>query len=355
MFEEKYKHLNNQVKPGESLINSTIHSIEEYKKKASGTAFLLRKRILVLVSICLCILLVTPALAANVDPIYQLMYMVSPSVAQLFMPVQKSVENNGIKMEVVSAYIHENMAEIYITMQDLTGNRIDSTTDLYDSYSINRPFDSSAHCELIGYEDDTKTATFLITIDGWGNNNISGDKITFSVLEFLSHKKVYVDISLPIDLNDVSVTENTQTISAIIGGGGRDYESYIDFENDPIALITSSPMSKFTVEGIELTGIGYVNGKLHIQTAIKDRLDNGNHGYFYLKDDDGNVVDCSYNFYFPDQYSQLNRIDYCEYVFDISLDDLTEYTLYGYFVTSGMKTEGNWRVTFPLEKLDNKD
>ena len=36
-------------------------------------------------------------------------------------------------MEVISINIHENEAQIYITMQDLIGDRIDETTDLNDS------------------------------------------------------------------------------------------------------------------------------------------------------------------------------------------------------------------------------
>lgn len=49
------------------------------------------------------------------------------------------LEYSGIKMDVVSA-------DIYITMQDLTGNRIDSTTGLNNNYSINHPFGGSASC-----------------------------------------------------------------------------------------------------------------------------------------------------------------------------------------------------------------
>lgn len=134
------------------------------------------------------------------------------------------------------------------------------------------------------------------------------------------------------------------------GGSGTDYESYIGFKNDPAALIPSDSMSTLPVDGIELTGIGYIDGKLHIQTAVKDRLDNDNHGFLYLKDEDGNVVNCNYSFYFSSQYEPSRHIDYCEYVFDISQDELSKYTLHGDFVTSGMKTEGSWRVTFPLEQ-----
>jgi hypothetical protein len=39
-------------------------------------------------------------------------------------------------------------------------------------------------------------------------------------------------------------------------------------------------------------------------------------------------------------------------VFDIPQSEISNYTLYGYFVASGMLTKGNWKVTFPLERLN---
>lgn len=352
MFREQYRQLNKQVNPNNNLIQETIYKAEKYGRKVDSKVYVFRKPIIALVSMCLCISLGMPALAASVEPIYQLMYMVSPSVAQFFMPVQKADEDNGIKMEVISAYIHDNVAEIYITMQDLTQNRMDETTDLFDSYNINRPFDSLAHCECVGYDENTKTATFLITIEESGGKNITGDKITFTVREFLSHKKTYEDMTIPIDLSVAEIAKSTQIVSST-GGGGVDYSKYIglDIEIDPTALIPAEPMREFAVDGIDLTGIGYIDGKLHIQTAVKDNLEKDNHGFFYLKDSNGNQVECNYNFYFVNQ-DEGGRIDYCNYVFDIPKNQLANYTLHGDFVTSGMKTEGKWSVTFPLEQVD---
>lgn len=165
MFRKQYNQLNKQVSPNENLLRDTINQAKKFERKCDNKVYLFRKPAIALVSICLCLFLSIPALAATVEPIYRLMYMVSPTVTQFFMPVQKSDEDKGIKMEVVSAYIHDNVAEIYITLQDLTEQRIDETTDLYDGYSINRPFDSSAHCERVGYDESTKTFTFLITIE----------------------------------------------------------------------------------------------------------------------------------------------------------------------------------------------
>lgn len=349
MFRKQYDELNKQILPNENLLRDTINGAKKFEKKYHNKIYVLRKPVIALVSICLCLSFSIAVLAATVEPIYRLMYMVSPTVAQFFMPVQKSDENNGIKMEVVSAYIHDNVAEIYITMQDLTEQRIDETTDLFDSYSINRPFDSFARCERVGYDESTRTATFLITIEESGNKNILGDKITFTVRQFLSHKKTYEDMQIPIALSSVDTEQKTQKVSNITGGGGINYEEYIDLEDNVIALVPASPISQFTVDGIDLTGIGYIDGNLHIQTAVKDNLDKDNHGYFYLKDSNGNKIDCSYTFSFVNQYEQPGRIDYNNYVFDMPQSEISNYTLYGYFVTSGMITKGNWRVTFPLK------
>ena len=71
---------------------------------------------------CLCLIcgLAIPAMAAFSPSFYELLYAVTPATAQFFKPVQRSCEDNGIRMEVTAAYIHENTAEIYLSMQDLT-------------------------------------------------------------------------------------------------------------------------------------------------------------------------------------------------------------------------------------------
>lgn len=348
MFRGKYKHMIDQVHPSNELLCDVLKSVHSRDKKKNVLISSFRKPVTAIIALCICISLAIPVLAATVEPIYQLMYMVSPSIAQFFMPVQRSDEDNGIKTEVVSAYIHDNVAEIYITMQDLTGDRIDESTDLYDSYSVNRPFDSSASCQRAGYDEKTKTATFLITIYEWGDQKIAGDKITFSVKEFLSHKKNYDNIEIPIDLSSVTSAEITRKVYTS-GGGGKNHHTD---EGESIVLVPSQAITGFPVDGIDITAIGYIDDKLHVQMALNNCLKNDNHGSFYLKDTDGKKVEGSYNIYFTNQYEhQEDRIDYCEYVFDIPREEIKGYSLYGDFVTSGMMTEGNWKVTFPLEQV----
>jgi hypothetical protein len=69
-------------------------------------------------SLAVCFTLAVPAMAAaDVQVAYEILYAVSPKIAQELKPVRMSCEDDGIKMEVISAYINGDKAEIYISMQ----------------------------------------------------------------------------------------------------------------------------------------------------------------------------------------------------------------------------------------------
>ncbi len=355
MFEKRYKSMNEQIIPDQVLVDHTIELINE-KRVNTGPkiAQFLRKPLAITAMLLLCIFIAMPALAADVPAIYALIYSVSPATAQFFMPVQESCMDNGIKMEVIATYIHEDTAEIYIAMQDFTAGRVDETTDLFDSYSIHRPFNSSAHCEQVSYDEATKTATFLITITEWGGHKIEGSKITFSVSSFISDKHEYENIPIEIDLSKAGGGHKTKTVS-ITGAGGLNYEKYQQLLKDSATVLVPSAALYSPAAGIDITGIGYVDGMLHIQTAVKNPLKKDNHGYFFLRDRYSHDRTDDYSISFI-EYAEPNnedtRICYDEYIFDIPQSELAGCALYGSFYTSGLYTEGNWQVTFPLKTQD---
>lgn len=345
MFKETYNSMYDQVSPSDHLVSDTI-SYQRTKRKASKRFVpLYRKPAFVSIVLVLFLSLSLPALAASIPATYELMYYVSPSVAQFFKPVRKSCENNGIKMEVLSAYIHDDTAEIYVALQDLTGNRVDATTDLFDSYSIHRPFDSSATCRRVGFDKTTNTATFLISITEQGNKKITGGKITFSVREFISGKQIYNGVPVTVDMSGVSDNPITMPMPDEYGYGGGGY----DFPNNGIpTVLTPSVYMNFGIEGVDISGMGYIDGMFHIQTVVRNNLKNDNHGYFYFKTVDGGEVNCIYNIAF-NEYENGERLSYNEMVFNIPQSKLDQYEVFGNFVTSSIHTDGYWQVTFPLE------
>jgi len=353
MFEEGYKEMCERISPDRQLIDGTISLIRSRAAGRKSARPFYRRPLAAAALILVCILTAVPALAAGMPAVRALMYMVSPEAAQFFAPVQKSCEDNGIRMEVASAYIHGDTAQAYITLRDLTGDRVDETTDLNDSYSLRLPFDSSANCELIGYDPGTKTAAFLITITGWGKKNIEGDKLTFSVRNFMSRKREYEDIPIGIDLGSLS---SAQTKESELTGWGGSLSPGGEKAHSSERVIVPSGSVISPVEGIDITGAGYVGDELHLQFAVKDLLKNDNHGYFYLKDKTGGKIMCDYSVAFTEYSEPGNedtRLDYREFVFDIPRGGIKDYALCGSFYTSGLYTEGDWSVTFPLTSDGN--
>ena len=307
------------------------------------------------IAACLCLLfcLAVPAMAASLPAFYDMLYAVSPATAQFFKPVQLSCEDNGIRMEVSAVYIHENTAEIYISMQDLEGTKFDETIDLFDSYRINTPFDCTSHCILSDYDPDTHTAEFLITIEQWNAQKITGDKLTFSLREILSNKKTYEGIINDVNLSDIQLNNTSQSVYPRGIDGLEFIEKYEDSaDQDLLTVLKPSGSICSPVDGVTLTGIGYIDGYLHIQVCYKDILKTDNHGTIALISketgetisDDGSVA----------FFDNTGENSYEDYIFtEIPAETLGEYDLYGEFITSSGPIEGTWSVTFPLENMDN--
>lgn len=292
------------------------------------------------VFIALCVPVST--LAAGVPAAYDLLYAISPAAAQRLRPVRLSCESNGIRMEVLSAYIHADTAEICVSMRDLTGDRVDETTDLFDSYDIGTPFSCSAACARAGYDEATRTATLLIRVTQWGDRPIEGAKITFRVKSFLSGKKTFDDALPDVNLSKASLAPDTRRPADIRGVSGKGYAAFP--EAGFTALVASGePYSP--ADGVAITALGYIDGGLHIQVRYENILETDNHGTIYLQNGAGETIESATCVSFWDEARQSS---YDEHVFDAAPGELEGYTLYGNFVTSDTLIQGDWAVTFPL-------
>lgn len=323
-----------------SIDDTTIQAARMYKVKRRP-----HRWYAALAAAVLCMLLTLPALAfAGVDQAYEVLYSISPAIAQTLKPVQMSCEDNGILMEVISAAVQGNRADIYISMRDLTGDRIDETVDLFDSYQINRPFDGSGTCRLVSYDAQQKSATFLISITHWDKKEIRGDKITFSVREFLSGQQVFEGPLPQLELASAAQSSDTQA-GVDIRGWSQPDGTRMDVEAIPV-LARQDDLLFSPAPGVQVTAMGYVDGKLHIQTHYDNILETDNHGYVYLQNADGEVIYANPSISFWDE---AHSGSYDEEVFDIPAEGSSGYQVCGAFWTGAKLTRGSWQVTFPLE------
>jgi len=289
------------------------------------------------------------AVAAGSDAVYQILYGFSPSVAQMVKPVNKSCTDNGIRMEVISADIIGSEAYIYISMEDITGDRVDSTIDLFDAYDINRNFDCAAGCERVSFDEETGKALFLIHMQSMDGKDIRRGKITFSVWKFLSRKNVINEL-LPVDLLSADEKAQTQKVSPDLFRGEAYYGE----------LLAPQDGGVYTPgDGAQITAMGYIDGKFHIQIRYDDMWRTDNHGWLSLEDASGNTLACEeYQFWAGEQkeYTSYREVFqghedfYQEFVWDVTPEELARCSLRAELWLCDTLVEGDWQVTFPLSE-----
>lgn len=344
-FREKYNAMQRDVRPDAPLLQRTRAAAQ----KAPARPRRLRP-LIALAAVLVCLALTVPAfampaLAADPDG-YALLYSISPAAAQFFKPVNRSDEDNGIRLTVDSVYLHSDTVEIYVSLQDMTGDRLDETTDLFDSYRINRGFDCSATCSLAGYDAQTRTARFLISITSFDGQDIEGDKLTFSLNRLLTGKTETEGAVTGLDLAAVQAEPATQQVTRR-GGSGIAAEAGGSGAETRTALVPTGTLAA-PAPGVAITAMGYVDGLLHIQVLYENILETDNHGQLWLENG-AEKLECLGSLSF---FAENGSDSYEDYYFDVTPAQLANCTLYGSFVTADTLIEGNWEITFPLTETD---
>jgi hypothetical protein len=261
---------------------------KEIQKKKSPWHF--KRAVPAALVICLCLMLSIGAMAATIPSFNNLLSMVSPDIALLLQPIEIACEDNGIKMEVVGAMNDDEMAVIYITMKDLVGDRIDETLDIYD-YRLTGTYIST--CQMVHYDETTKTATLRMQANG--GKKLNGKKVSFQVESFLSDQLTFDKVETSINLSDVKEVKDSQTIplvtsSNISGGGGGDL--FDELQSQGIIRVLTPDQKKITLPKIDfmyISNIGFIDGRLHIQTKwVGDGIDD--HGDLHFVDTAGNSI-----------------------------------------------------------------
>lgn len=347
-LQKLYIQMQQPIEPSPELIHRSLDASRRRPK-------LLRQ--LIAAGIAAAVLLATPALAVRTEAGYQLLYQISPPAAQFFHPVQKSCTDQGVTMEVAGVRVAGDTAQAWIT---LTGAAVDETTDLFDSWSFHLPFDQDGHCERVGWDEESKTVTFLCTTKTMDGSPIPvGGKMTFSVHQLLTGKETLENTPVELNLSEYAVQAETAPSwnDSSERTDGSFYRSGGSYSGDTgEALCESAPILRpgaplaAPTDGITITAAGYAGDLFHIQVCWGNILEHDNHGRLWLVDQAGNQIQsvCAIGFQTVSEETQ-NRIDYTDFLFDLSPEDLGTYTLRGDFCSTSALTEGLWRVIFPLE------
>ena len=106
MFQREYREMNEKILPNEALRRQIMGK--------TGIKRPMRLRFAAVAAVLALVLLAMPVMAGYV-----------PDVAVRFKPILESCTKDGIRMEVVAASVHGATAEVYISFEDLQGDRVD--------------------------------------------------------------------------------------------------------------------------------------------------------------------------------------------------------------------------------------
>ena len=298
-----------------------------------------RRAAVAVLCVCLCLLLSFTAFAAVLPDANDLLYRISPAAAEFLYPIRRSTEDDGVRLEVLYAANDNHTAVVYFSVQDLAGDRVDRTIDIYN-YHLDGP--TAFTCERIAFDEATSTAYFRMT--GHGGNELSSKLTVFCMNSFLHHKKTAsfggntLLRDIPLD-NAASLPMSQFYCSGGSGSGEGEFVLSPDTHNIPL-------------EGVDfahISAIGYVNQELHIQLAYDKSVDS--HGYLTLTAPDGRTLPCrAYSFQTAaDTIEGDYRTKHTEYIFAMAdIADPSACTLGGTFTGDGGYQTGRWRLLFRL-------
>ena len=305
-------------------------------------------------------------MGATIPSFNRLISKVQDEIGNYLYPIQLTSEDKGIKTEVVAAYNDDDMAVIYINIQDLEGNRVDGSTDFYNySFSNGDTFG----VELVNYDESTKTATMRVMING--GKKLSNKDIVFTLNSFISGGVELEDIDTGVNLKDYYKDSEFTVLDKEVSRGYSVPEKDSDLWKNGKSKILTKEDKNIKIPNVDfmhITNMGVIDGELHIQTKWSGTgIDD--HGWFYFVDRDGNKIDMvektiHFGRYENGEVITENKRDengkltegyeYEEYIYDLKGANIDDLTLTAYMKSSKNYIEGSWKTKFKLKAIDEK-
>ena len=352
------KALSSSEKPDAELVKKVKYGLVEEKaaslKKSAIKYYLNRVAAVAIVMV----IITTTALVAsgNLGGFDRLRTIIGEERIGLVSPIEisnvvgETITEDGIRVELVAVGVFDNVVDIYLTFEDMVGNRLDG--DFIVAYSIDLPADDirgtirHSGIEVIDRTDGVITVHDRLVF----SQPVAGQELFFRLWRIDYNNITYNEHEINFDLAELMFDAPSST-QLIFGSHEIRYMWGIDAD-DARELLTTTGVTilepnlhdiELGLEGIEslISAIGIIDGRLHIQ--LYDPPLNNNRRFSLIAlinpegelDANGNLnigfsIDEFGNFY--TSYKELPH--YRESIFEVDLDRLSEYRLVGSFANT---------------------
>ena len=336
-FKRNYKQAYEQITSDDDYLDGIRNRLEEKRKKRQHRFVLIMRPAAAVCAVMLVLsMTLLPVAAKTIPKIYNIIEKYAPALADFVLPLEKTDTSQGITMQVEAINAKEKTAEIIVSFSDAEGsdkNLIKGKVDLYESYDL-QAYGASYHtggCSFLEYDEAEDKAYFKIDVSTDGE--YEKGKLRFRVYRLLvndSEEKKW--ISLENIIMDPETKESSADDSPIPS------ERVMDLVKADESML----------EALTVTGVGYSNGILRVQTCRGNFSEADRHMRPFIVDSEGNE---RHNDFTVGWQEEVNgeRILFDEHWFLVEESELQDVQLYGIFYVTDGCVKGNWEVTCELE------
>ena len=347
-----------------SILEQCQPSIQPPKKRCIPWQRVIRQSVAVAAAAAVIVLSGVVGAAAN-PPLRRSLDKLGDDLLSLLQPVNLADENNGIRMEVLAAMNDEDVAVVYLTLQDLEKkNRLDETLQLQDlcvraDGIIVDGEDLFNQAQVLWYNEETQTAT--IQLRSQAARQIAGKKISLMLHSFLSGEKREEMVDSGYTLEDVARANAHPAL--LYPSDVEQYSAWGARMDDLTELIDTQTMPVLAENGLELTfedhpwvsvsNAAVVDNMLHAQLNFDPETGLYNECSVVLGDKEGHRFDVSGANISLGTIVQEGCHSYATREEQILLAPgemlFKDVHIYGDLVSYSHQQSGQWKTTFRLQ------
>ena len=261
------------------------------------------------------------------------------------LPIGVNCEAEGIRIELISGLVKDDNAWFFYSVEDLEGKYDDCTPDvsLHDFIG-----DVDWLSSRLLYHDVKAHKSYHLTQSHYRNKTDTNERdmnVSAGFMEF--DKRGWMNLSELI-AEHCEEAENVTTVPLNAWHSDYEHEGRALTDEERKILDYRKPLDIEVVPGVSVSGIGWIDGKLHVQITGKnyyraDILDNGVYTY-----DNGKRM-----IYSPLCWDAGDAF-YEEYVFDYKPENVEQLKLVieaSKNTNDALNRYGRWNMQFPLSSI----
>ena len=307
------------------------------------------------------------ALAATNESLNAILYRYWPEAAIALMPVNLSCEDQGIRLEILSAVRQENEMLLTYSLKDLEGDRVRNIHFAHMELTYDGINYSTEQLRTVGIYDEESQEMIFAAHDTYEPYTPPMDgKISAEITFLMQRESVTVDLKPYYEEGACQFQPASAVKNFLINGPY--YESGLP--DSQMIIDSSNSMEIPLYESVSLSGIGFIDGQLHVQIHYPDHklIEYAPDSYYkqygawlYVRDSQGRIL------YTDELTSQGLSIvrwntesdeydapEWEEFFFSVDPEQLENAEITIYVEKNLSPIEGNWKIDIPLRIIQRQ-